>query len=203
MSKLIMWNLISLDGFFEGPESWALDWLHAAFSDEQRVHSIEQLRSAELLLFGRTTYEGMAAYWPTAQDEGEIAALMNGLPKVVFSRTLERADWKNTKLVRGDPVSEVRDLKRRGQGDIFVFGSAELSASLMEHGLFDEYRIGIVPIVLGKGNPLFGRGGNRLRLTLLDVRALSSGVVILRYAPPRDAFRDVLGAEADAEDSRQ
>lgn len=181
MSKLIMWNLLTLDGFFEGAGSWALDWHHYVWGDELERISLEQLRSAEMLLFGRVTYEGMAAYWQTAQ--GEIASFMNSLPKVVFSRTLDRAEWNNTKLVKGDAASEVLELKRQGQGNIFVFGSAGLSTTLMEQGLFDEYRLGLVPVVLGSGKPLFARSLSRLRLKLLENRQLSSGCVVLRYEP--------------------
>ncbi|MGA2459318.1 MAG: dihydrofolate reductase family protein [Terriglobales bacterium] len=181
MRKLIMWNLVSLDGFFEGAESWTLDWLHEIWGDEQQRFSLEQLRSADTLLFGRVTYEGMAAYWQSAQ--GEVADFMNSLPKIVFSRTLDRAEWKNTKLVKGDAASEVRELKRQGERNMFVFGSANLSTNLMEQGLFDEYRLGIVPIVLGSGKPLFGRNLSRLRMKLLEARPLGSGCVVLRYEP--------------------
>jgi dihydrofolate reductase len=123
MRKLILWNLLSLDGFFEGAASWALDWHQYAWDDELKRFSMEQLRSAGMLLFGRVTYEGI------------------------------------------------------------VFGSAGLSRTLIEHGLFDEYRLAIVPVVLGSGNPLFGRNLSRLPLKLLEARPFSSGCVILRYEP--------------------
>jgi dihydrofolate reductase len=108
---------------------------------------------------------------------------MNRLPKVVFSRTLNRAEWKNTKLVKGDVASEVRELKRQGERNIFVFGSGNLSATLIEHGLFDEYSLAFVPVVLASGKPLFARSPSRLRLRLLEERTLSSECVILRYEP--------------------
>ena len=181
MSKLIMWNLLTLDGFFEGAGSWTLDWLEYVWGDELESLSLEQLRSAEMLLFGRVTYQGMAAYWQSAQ--GEVADFMNSLPKVVFSRTLDHADWNNTKLVKGDAASEVLELKRQGERNIFVFGSANLSTTLMEQGLFDEYRLGLVPVVLGTGKSLFGHNLSRLRLKLLEVRPLSLGCVVLRYEP--------------------
>jgi dihydrofolate reductase len=181
MSRLIMWNLLTLDGFFNGAESWALDWHQYVWGDELERISVEQLHSAGMLLFGRVTYEGMAAYWQSAK--GEVANLMNGLPKVVFSRTLDRAEWKNTKLVKTDAAAEVRELKRQGEKDIYVFGSADLSTTLMEQGLFDEYRLALVPVVLGSGKPLFGRNLSRLRLKLLEARPLSSGCVVLRYEP--------------------
>jgi len=97
MTKLIMWNLISLDGFFEGAKNWDLDFHQSVWGDELESLSLEQLRSADGPLFGRITYEGMAAYWQTAT--GEIADFMNRLPKVVVSRTLERPNWTNTRLI--------------------------------------------------------------------------------------------------------
>jgi dihydrofolate reductase len=180
-----MWNLVTLDGYFEGKKSWELDWHEVVWGDELERFSIEQLRSADLLLFGRVTYEGMAAYWRTAT--GEVADLMNALPKVVFSRTLQQADWANTTLVKDDAAGAVRKLKERGDRDMFVFGSADLSATLANEGLFDEYRLAVVPVVLGSGKSLFGRNLSRQRLTLLESRPLSSGAVILRYAPDRRA----------------
>jgi len=181
MSKLIMWNLMTLDGFFDGAENWALDWHQYAWGEELERLSIEQLHAADMLLFGRVTYEGMAAYWKKAQ--GEVASYMNSLPKAVFSRTLDKVDWHNTKLLKGDVKKEVEELKRAGEKNIFVFGSGGLSARLLEEGLYDEYRLCLVPVVLGSGKQLFGRKLSRLRMKLLDSRPLASGSVLLRYAP--------------------
>ncbi len=181
MSRLIMWNLMTLDGFFEGVKSWDLDFHQLVWGVELERLSIEQLRSADRLLFGRATYEGMAAYWQTAT--GEVADFMNSLPKVVVSRTLGRAGWNNTKLVRENVAAEIQALKRSGEGITFVFGSANLSATLMQHDLFDEYRIAIVPVVLGRGKPLFAPDSSRLNMKLLDSRTLSNGCVILRCQP--------------------
>lgn len=184
MSRLIMWNLVTLDGFFEGAKSWDLGWHEYVWGEELESISLEQLRSADRLLFGRVTYEGMAAYWPSA--EGEVAGLMNGIPKVVFSRTLKQAEWSNTRLVSGDAVTEVSRLKRVGDKDTFVFGSGDLSATLTRHGLFDEYRLVVAPVVIGSGKTLFGRDLSGLKLRLLEARSLSSGAVILRYEPDLD-----------------
>jgi dihydrofolate reductase len=181
MSKLIMWNLMTLDGYFDGAENWALDWHQYAWGEELEKMSIEQLSVADMLLFGRVTYEGMAAYWKTAQ--GEVATYMNSLPKAVFSRTLERVDWQNTTLLKGDVKKEVEELKRKGEKNIFVFGSGDLSATLLEQGLFDEYRLCLVPVVLGSGKQLFGGALCRRRMKLLESRPLASGSVLLRYAP--------------------
>jgi dihydrofolate reductase len=183
MRKVILWNLVTLDGFFEGPERWDLDWHDTVWGEELEQLSIEQLRSADTLLFGRVTYEGMAGYWPSAQ--GEIADLMNSIRKVVFSRTLDRADWNNTLLVKANAEDKVAELKQQPGRDIYIFGSAKLAGALMERGLIDEYRLGLAPLVLGRGTPLFKPSPHLTTLKLLEARPLKSGCVILRYEPER------------------
>jgi dihydrofolate reductase len=108
---------------------------------------------------------------------------MNNVPKAVVSRTLEEADWNNTRIIRGGTAVEAPKLKQEIEKDILVFGSAALSATLTKAGLFDEFRLALAPAVLGRGTPLFGRDLPRQRLKLLEARPLKSGVVILRYAP--------------------
>jgi len=181
VGRLIQWNMMSLDGSFEGEKSWDVEWFFPFFGDEMQAFSLEQLRSAGMLLFGRVTYEGMAAHWKTAQ--GEAAEFMNKLPKTVISSTLDRADWANTSLVRGDAVAAARELKRQHSRDIFVFGSGKLCAALLEAALFDEVRLALIPLVLGRGATLFGRGLSRVGMRLLEARPLSNGCVILRYEP--------------------
>ena len=188
MRKLIMWNMVTLDGLFEGPKKWDLDWHNYVWGDELEQMSIEQLKTADLLLFGRVTYQGMASYWPSTQ--GETADLMNRIAKVVFSRTLDKADWNNTQLVRADAEQFVARLKQQPGKDILIFGSANLSASLMEKGLIDEYRLGLNPLVLGGGDPLFRPSGHELRMKLLEARPLKSGCVILRYQPIPEAVKE-------------
>jgi len=179
MRKLIMWNLVTIDGYFEGTRNWDLPWHEQLWGEELERFSLEQLVSADLLLFGRVTYEGMAAYWQTAQ--GDIADYMNSLPKVVCSCTLQEAAWNNTTLVKDNVAGEVARLKKQGNGNMFVFGSANLSKTLMNEGLFDEYRIGIAPVFNGNGRLLFGDGLKSQGLELLETRSLSNGCVILRY----------------------
>ncbi len=181
MRKVIVWNMVTLDGFFEGPKSWEIDWHEYVWGDELEQLSIEQSQSIGVLLFGRVTYQGMAAYWPSAT--GEIADFMNNIPKVVFSRTLESAGWNNTRLVNASAEEEVARLKQQPGKDLFIFGSANLSSALMRHGLINEYRLGLNPLILGGGNPLFKPSPDRMKLTLLEARPLKSGVVLLRYQP--------------------
>jgi dihydrofolate reductase len=182
MRKLVMWNLMSLDGYIEGPNR-AIDWHEYYWGPELEALSKETGWQAGALLFGRVTYELMAGYWPTAT--GEIADYMNGLPKFVFSRRLKAAGWANTTLLSGDLVEETTRLKQAPGKDIFVFGSADLSANLIEAGLFDEYRIGLSPLLLGAGGPLFKSMSERRKLNLIEARPHSTGVVVLRYAPAR------------------
>jgi dihydrofolate reductase len=183
MRSLIMWNLVTLDGLFEGGKSWDLGWHEYVWGEELERFSIEQLKTADMLVFGRTTYQGMAAYWAT--EKGEVAELMNAIPKLVFSRTLESADWSNTRLVKTDAGEELLRLKEQGGRNMFIFGSAELSATLSAHALIDEYRLCLVPLVLGSGKPLFKGGAERMMMRLIESRQLGSGGLLLFYRPTR------------------
>ena len=181
MRKLIMWNFITLDGYFEGDKNWDLSFHESIWGLELEKISIEQLKSADFLVFGRVTYEGMAAYWKTAEGEGEVTGLMNNIPKLVFSRTLKSVDWNNTTLVKGDASAEISKLKTEGNKNIFVFGSANLSETFIKDNLFDEYRIGIAPVILGSGRPLFRKGISSKKMALVSTQQLSTGGVILKY----------------------
>ena len=179
MAKLIMWNLMTLDGFVEGPNrdiSWHLD----VWGEELEQLSIQQLNEAGGLLFGRVTYDLMAGHWPSAT--GTVADFMNAAPKYVFSRTVKTAGWNNTRMFGVDVPETVARLKRDSAKDIFLFGSADLAATLIPHGLIDEFRIAVNPVILGGGTPLF-KPGEKVRLRLRDSRPLSTGIVILRYVP--------------------
>lgn len=180
MRKLIMWNVVTLDGYFEGEKNWDLSFHELVWGKELEDFSIEQLKSADMLIFGETTYKGMADYWTKA--EGEIAEYMNKLPKVVCSRKLKTADWNNTTIVK-DAAVEIPELKQQGNGDMFVFGSGNLSESLMKAELFNELRLCLAPVFLGKGRLLFNQGIPHKKLKLLEARPLAKGGIILRYAP--------------------
>ena len=183
MRKLIMWNIITLDGYFEGNKNWDLSFLEVVWGQELEKISIEQLKSADYLVFGRITYEGMAAYWKTAEDsaEAEVARLMNKIPKLVFSRTLKSVDWNNSTLVNGDASAEIAKLKQQGDRNMYVFGSANLSETFINDNLFDEYRIGVSPVILGSGRPLFRNGISSRKLALVSSQQLSNDGVILTY----------------------
>src|SRR5437762_11428044 len=125
-----MWNLVTLDGFFEGRRSCDIGWHDTVWGEELEKFSLEQSKSIGALLFGRVTYEGMAGYW--SKEKGDIANFMNGVPKLVFSKTLARADWNNTKVVKQNAEGEVAKLKKESGNDLYIFGSANLSAAFAE-----------------------------------------------------------------------
>ena len=183
MKKLILFNLVTLDGFFAGPTG-DIDWHNV--DDEFNQFAIEQLDTIDALLFGRVTYQLMANYWPTpaaAADDPIVAGRMNNLPKIVFSRTLEKVEWKNTRLVKDNIAEEISKLKHQAGKDIFIFGSADLASSFTKLGLIDEYRVIVNPVVLGSGKPLFKGLNDRLNLKLLKTRTFGSGNVLLYYQP--------------------
>lgn len=184
MGKLIMWNIITLDGFFEGEKNWELSFHEIAWGPEMERFCLEQLSSTSYFVFGRTTYEGMAAYWKTAQ--GEIADYMNKLPKIVCSRTLTSVDWNNSTLIKENVATEIAKLKAKSDKDLYVFGSANLSETLMRENLFDEYRIAIAPVIIGKGRYLFPKGLPEIKLSLISSQPLMTGGVILTYKPTNE-----------------
>jgi class 3 adenylate cyclase/dihydrofolate reductase len=188
MRRLIASEFITLDGVIEAPgheehrdgrNAWAL----RGTSEDQQRFKIEELYAADAVLFGRVTYQIFATFWPSAPRDEGFADRMNGLPKYVVSRTLRDAEWSNTVILRGDVAQEVSELKDQPGGDILIFGSAELVNSLMSHDLIDEYRFLVFPVVLGSGKRLFRDESDTSHLRLVDVRAFSSGAVLLTYQP--------------------
>jgi dihydrofolate reductase len=179
MRKLIMWNIMTLDGYFEGNQNWDLDFHNLIWGPELEKLSIEQLNAADYLVFGRVTYEGMAAYWK--DQTGEIADMMNRIPKLVFSTTLTSVDWANSTLIRENAGAEMSKLKAEGGKDMYVFGSANLSETFIKDHLIDEYRIGIAPVILGNGRPLFRNGIASEKLSLASSQPLENGGIVLKY----------------------
>ncbi|MFZ0417639.1 MAG: dihydrofolate reductase family protein [Candidatus Sulfotelmatobacter sp.] len=177
MRKVIVSNLVSLDGFFEGVNK-ELDW-HVV-DEEFHAYAKDMLRKADTLLFGAATYEVMAAYWPTAPSD-EIADRMNGLSKIVFSKTLKKVDWNNSRLVSTSIQEEVSKLKQQPGKDIVILGSAQLASFLLPLGLIDEYRAILNPVLLGGGKPLFNGITERIHLKLITTKVFGSGVVLLSY----------------------
>jgi dihydrofolate reductase len=177
MRKVIVSNLMSLDGFFEGPNH-ELDWF--VVDEEFFAYARDMLRGVDTIVFGRKTYQHMADYWPSAPAD-EIADQMNNLPKIVFSRTLESAEWQNSTLVKSDAIAEISKLKQLPGKDMVILGSASLASFLLQQGLIDEYRVILNPVLLGSGRPLFQDVKQRLRLKLSRTKLFGSGVVVLYY----------------------
>jgi len=185
MRKLFAFNMISIDGFFEGPDR-DVNWHNV--DEEFNEFAIEQTSAVGALLFGRVTYQLMESYWPTAdalKNDPVIAGLMNSLPKIVFSKTLEKAEWNNTRIVKDNIQEEILNLKKQPGKDLAVFGSADLLSTLVRMDLVDEHRVIVNPVLLGQGNPLFKSTEDRVNLRLLKSRTFQSGNILLYYEPIR------------------
>ena len=184
MKKIVLWMSISIDGYFEGPDhdlSWHRvdDELHQDFND--------RLRTMSAFLDGRVTYELMARFWPFADEDPanpapvrEFAGIWRDTPKIVYSRTLEHADWNST-VVRKVTANDVQRLKAEPGGDL-ALGGADLAATFRRLDLIDEYRLYVHPVVLGSGEPLFPASGPATDLRLVDTQRFGNGVVALHYA---------------------
>lgn len=183
MSRLSLFMMTSVDGFFEGPNH-ELDWHNV--DTEFIAFAEQQLKEADILLFGRRTYEMMADYWPAehaVKNDPVIANLMNSMPKIVFSRKMNKPEWTNTQLIKENIAGEITQLKKEKGKDLLILGSSNLTLNLMEAGLVDELRIMISPVVLGRGKSLFDGIKKMLRLKLLKTRSFDSGNVLLYYEP--------------------
>lgn len=183
MRRIFLFMMISLDGYYEGPKG-DLSWHNV--DEEFNEFAIQQTSEVDALLFGRKTYEVMASYWPTEaaiKDDPEVSSLMNSLPKIVISKTLESVDWNNTRLVKENVGEEITKLKQQPGREIAIFGSSDLAVSLAQMDLIDEYRIMVCPVILGEGKPLFKGVLNKLDLRLVKSRTFLSGNVLLYYQP--------------------
>jgi dihydrofolate reductase len=184
MRKLIVFNMVSLDGFFvdgKGDMSWA----HKNDAEWNTFVSGNASGSG-LLVFGRITYQLMASYWPTPmalQNSPIVAKGMNEMPKIVFSRTLDNISWSNTKLIKGDLAAEVRKLKQESGPDMVILGSGTIVSQLAQQSLIDEYQLAVSPIVLGKGRTLFEGVKEKLNLRLARSRTFGNGTVFACYQP--------------------
>ncbi len=185
MRKLIVFELVSIDGFFARPNG---EMMEHNYDDEMGAHSIEQLKSLGTLIFGRTTYELMASYWPTqsgVKSEPIVARIMNAIPKIVFSETLKKVKdgplWKNVTIFHEIKPEEIIKMKEQEGEDIAIFGSGTIVQQFTNLGLIDEYRLIVNPLILGNGKPLFKDIKNKLNLKLLNTRLFKNGNVLLCY----------------------
>jgi dihydrofolate reductase len=181
MKKVIFQFSVSLDGYFEGPNH-EIDW-HLV-DDEFNAYAVEMLKATEVLIMGRRNYELMASYWPTATDNDPVVKeKLNGLPKLVFSRTLKKVEWQNSRLATGSIADEVARLKQAPGDGLLWVGGSELAASFLELGLLDELRFIITPILLGDGRTVFDGIKKRHPLRLLSTRTFQTGNVLAIYEP--------------------
>jgi dihydrofolate reductase len=182
MRKLVVFNLVSLDGYFVD-RNGEMSWAHA-HDPEFKAFVEGNAKGGGELLFGRVTYDLMASYWPTAaaaQNDPVVAEHMNTLPKVVFSRTMNKANWNNTKVVQSDIGTAVKKMKQEPGPDMVIMGSGNIVSQLAQNLLIDEYQVVVIPLVLGKGRTMFEGLGEKQHLKLKTSRTFSNGNVFLVY----------------------
>jgi dihydrofolate reductase len=186
MGRIVVTEFISLDGVIEAPGGGE-DYEHGGWTfaiergDEGDQFKLDELVEAEAQLLGRRTYEGFAAAWPGMKDEAGFAEKMNTMPKYVVSSTLTEAEWENTTVLSGDFVADVERVKDEIDGVILVAGSAQLVQGLLAHGLVDELRLMVFPVVLGSGKRLFGESAEKTPLQLTDSKTVGAGIAILTF----------------------
>lgn len=185
MRRVFLFMMVSLDGYFEGPDH-DLSWHNV--DDEFNEFAVKQLKEADTILFGRLTYQLMESYWPSRaglEDDPVVAKLMNETQKIVFSRNLDKIVetdiWKNVTLFNKNVREEVIELKQKEGKNIVVLGSSNLCVTLLEEGLLDEIRLMINPVAIGKGTPLFSGIKVRQKFQLKTSKNFQNGNVLLTY----------------------
>ena len=187
MGKLIVFNFVTLNGFFKGPGG-DISWHPHGTQDEQEFAE-NNAQSGATLLFGRVTYQMMAAYWPlpaAKQNDPVMAKAMNNAEKIVFSKTLDKAEWNNTRLVKSNLTEEVKRLKEMHEKNMTVLGSGTIASQLADNGLIDEYQLMVDPVAIGDGTPVLKNINRQLNLRLTNTRIFKSGRILLCYAPAAD-----------------
>jgi dihydrofolate reductase len=184
MTRLNMFNSISLDGYFTDSSN-DMSWAHAGSEDKEFQDFVAgNAKGTNALVFGRVTHEMMAAFWPTpaaAQAMPDVAKAMNAALKYVFSRRLKKADWAGTTVLNGDPAQEIARLKRESGVDMTILGSGSIVKQLTAAGLIDDYQLLVCPVILGGGRTLFEGTTGKPVLKLANSRTFSNGKVFLHY----------------------
>jgi len=186
MAKLSVYNFVSANGYFKGPND-DIAWAHQNPSEEQNQFASENAQGGAILLFGRKTYEMMASFWPTPQGEKANAGVSKGMTsgeKIVFSKTLKKADWANTRIINNNLEDEVKKLKR-GTKSVTILGSGSIVNQLAAKGLIDEFQIMIHPVAIGHGTSLLSDIGNKIELELINTKSFKNGIVLLYYKPKK------------------
>jgi dihydrofolate reductase len=184
MRRLSVFNQVSIDGYFTDTNG-DMSWAHKRDA-EWTSFGAENASGGGVLVFGRITYDLMASFWPTPQAfevNPVVAERMNYLPKIVFSRTLDKAPWNNTSLIKGNIVEAMRKLKAEPGPDMVIMGSGSIVSQFTDARLIDEYQVVVNAIVLGGGRTMFGGIKERMSLGLRKTRTFSNGNVVLWYAP--------------------
>lgn len=185
MGRIVVTEFVSVDGVMEAPGPDKGGFKHAGWTfktnrgEDGDKFKFDETRDSEALLLGRVTYEGFAAAWPSVK--GEFGDMFNNMPKYVISSTLEKADWNNSTVLKGDVVKEVAKLKQRLDGNMVVHGSAQLVQTLLAHDLVDELRLMVFPVVVGSGKRLFGEMSDMKPLQLAESKTVGDGVAILIF----------------------
>ena len=182
MRKVVAGLFISLDGVTQSPDQWQFDHFDNEVVAEMGAH----IAAEDTILLGRVTYQEWASYWPTSTDE-PYASHINNTPKYVVSTTLDKVEWENSTLIKGDLAEEIARLKQQPGKNIGVAGSPTLVESLLQDDLLDELKLMIHPVVVGRGKRLFKDGGALKRLKLVDSKTTSTGVLILNYQPAQES----------------
>jgi dihydrofolate reductase len=183
MPTLSVFNFITLNGYYKG-ENDDISW--HVHGDEEGKFSEEGARSDSIILFGRKTYEVMASFWPSAmayESFPVVADGMNKAEKIVFSKTLKDAGWSNTKIINGDIIEKIEQLKETGEKDMTILGSGSIVTQFAEAGIIDQYQIMVDPVAIGKGTPIFSELTQKINLKLTGSKVFNSGVVLLTYVP--------------------
>ena len=187
MKKVILQEFVSLDGLAAGPND-SVDFVPASMQGDQGFgqRQMEFLDSIDTILLGRVTYEMFAGHWPkvTSGPDQPFADKLNAIPKVVFSRTLDRAPWgtyPEARVVKAPAAKEVAKLRQESGTNMVIWGSISLAQSLMNEGLIDEYQLVVCPVVLGGGRSLFPEKNDPANMKLLTTQSFDRGAVLLAY----------------------
>ena len=193
MRKIVAAEFITLDGVYEAPGSedttlpekrgWSMPFM----SDDVGQVIFESMQNSDTMLLGRRTYADFAAFWSAVPAEDPIGQFMNNQAKVVVSTTLDKADWKNSTLIKGNAVEELTTLKQQLGKNIAIVGSGTLVQSLLEADLIDEFELMLCPVVLGMGKRLFKEGTSTKTMTVLEVKSFASGMTFFRLQPEKKA----------------
>jgi dihydrofolate reductase len=178
LRNVIVSIFLSIDGFFEGLNK-ELDW--HGWDNEMEKYMSDFLDTVDAIILGRVSYQLLAAYWPSSNES--LAPKLNSLPKFVFSNTLEKVEWNNSRLIKGNIKDEISKIKLQNGKDLVLFGGADIASTFLQLDLIDEYQIIFSPVILGKGNPFFKDIMNRYNLKLLKTKSFDCGNVIINYQP--------------------